>query len=351
MIAVDAMGGDFAPRSSVYGALQAARKKIPVQLFGDESHIVALLDDAYHRWRTLPISVVHCTESIEMSDEPVQAVVRKKDSSLVQAFKAVAAGKASAVVSAGNSGAALVAGSLILKKVPGLLRPAIGDFLPTQQGKIFCLDLGANVDCKPEYLLQFALMGSAYVSVVEGIDTPRVALLSNGAEPAKGSRLVKQTHEVLAKSTLNFVGNVEPSEMFNGHVDVLVCDGFAGNIMLKAIEGTAQAITTWLRHGYNQSIWTKIAGIFNKFVLRGLKKKIDYAQKGGALLLGLQHPCIIAHGCSDDRAMFHAIEYAYQVVNNNRVGAFNAKLSDLLSDHVQIHNQLVNQGLHSEVTL
>lgn len=330
MIAVDAMGGDYAPQAAVTGALKAAQKGIPLILFGNERQIIHILDQSYSQWRKLPISIVHCSEVILMGENPVSAVRTKSDSSLVKALKAVADGQAEAVISAGNSGAGLVAASLYLGKIPGVMRPAIGDFLPTPSGSIFCVDLGANVDCKPEHLLSFAIMGHAYVQVAKGIDRPRVALLSNGAERAKGTRLIKESYLLLEQADINFIGNLEPRDMFTGVADVLVCDGFAGNIMLKAIEGTVTTLIEWQKKAYMRNWVTKLTGLFHQFLMRGLKKKVDYAQKGGALLLGVQHPFIIAHGCSDARAFFHAIEYAQQVAHGKAYYQFVQMVGTLL---------------------
>lgn len=330
MIAVDAMGGDYAPQAAVTGALKAAQKGIPLTLFGNERQIIHILEQLYSQWRKLPIGIVHCSESILMGDNPVHAVRTKLDSSLVVALKAVAEGRADAVISAGNSGAGLVAASLFLGKIPGVLRPAIGDFLPTPSGTIFCVDLGANVDCKPEHLLSFAIMGHAYVRVAHGIERPRIALLSNGAERAKGTRLIKEAHMLLEQADINFIGNLEPRDMFTGVADVLVCDGFAGNIMLKAIEGTVTTLIEWQKKAYMRNWATKLTGLMHQFLMRGLKKKVDYAQKGGALLLGVEHPFIIAHGCSDARAFFHAIEYAHQVAHDKTYRQFAQTVGDLV---------------------
>jgi glycerol-3-phosphate acyltransferase PlsX len=351
VIAVDAMGGDYAPRAAVTGALKAAQKGIPLILFGNERQIVHILDQTYSQWRKLPITIDHCSEVITMEENPIASVRSKLDSSLVLACKAVADGRADAVISAGNSGAALVAGSLFLGKIPGVIRPAIGDFLPTPSGTIFCVDLGANVDCKPEHLLSFAFMGHAYVQVANGIERPRIALLSNGAERAKGTKLVKEAYLLLEQSDINFIGNLEPRDMFTGVADVLVCDGFAGNIMLKAIEGTVTTLIEWQKKAYMRNWATKLTGLFHQFLMRGLKKKVDYAQKGGALLLGVQHPCIIAHGCSDTRAFFNAIEYAHRVASSKTYYQFTQVVEDLMRRERKHGSMFHGMGSQSEVAL
>ena len=335
MIAVDAMGGDYAPHAIVYGAFNAARRGISVSLFGDLIQITSKLEQLAHKyklasWQSLPITIVHTSQKISMHDEPSRAVMHKKDSSLVKAVQTVADGKALAIVSAGNSGAALVAGTLILGRVDGILRPAIGDFLPTQSGSIFCMDLGANTDCKPEYLEQFAIMGHAYVRLMKGIEKPRIALLSNGAEAYKGSLLVKQAYELLKESGLNFVGNVESREMFEDQADVIVCDGFVGNVLLKGIQGTARAMMAWIDQERASSWWYSLGLLLSKGLFRSLKSKIDYAKKGGALLLGVNSPLIIAHGCSNEIAMEQAIVFAHQVVSEQRLVRFNAIIKQML---------------------
>lgn len=328
MIAVDAMGGDYAPQAIVYGAFNAARRGISVSLYGDSSQLVPLLEQCaithnIKSWKALPIEIVHTTEKICMHDEPSRAVLHKKDSSLVRAVQAVRDGKAKAIVSAGNSGAALVAGTLILGRVDGILRPAIGDFLPTKTGSIFCIDLGANTDCKPEYLEQFAIMGVAYVKLMSGITSPRVALLSNGSEPYKGSLVVKQAYERLQNSALNFVGNLESRDMFDDQADVIVCDGFVGNVLLKGIQGTARAMMAWIDQERKASWRYSLGLLLSKGLFRSLKQKIDYAKKGGALLLGVHSPLIIAHGCSNADAIEQAIIFAHQVVEEKRIERFN----------------------------
>jgi glycerol-3-phosphate acyltransferase PlsX len=336
MIAVDTMGGDYAPHAIVQGAYNAACHGISVGLFGDSQQIQAILDhlapaSSKKAWRSLPITLFHTTQVIAMDSEPGRAVLKYKDSSLVAAVQAVADGKAQAIVSAGNSGAALVAGTLVLGRVDGVERPAIGAYLPTKQGSIFCLDMGANTDCKPEYLEQFAYMGHAYVSLQRGVAKPRIALLSNGAEPYKGNQATKQAYALLEESAINFVGNLEARDIFDDKADVLVCDGFAGNILLKSVQGTARAMVAWIDQARAGSWLYTFGLLLSKGLFKGLKNKIDYAKKGGALLLGVRHPLIVAHGCSNAEAIEHAIMFANQVVQDNFVPRFNAQVSSLLA--------------------
>lgn len=333
MIALDAMGGDNAPHVTVLGAIQAARKGVDVGLFGDQDVLLPLLEKADSNWSTLSITVFHCTQTIGMNDEPTTSVIRQTDASLVRACRAVADGIADAVVSAGNSGAALVAGTFILGRVDHVLRPAIGTFLPTKSGSIFCLDLGANADCKPTYLEQFAFMGHFYVKIMKGIAVPRVALLSNGAESYKGSLLVKEAYKRLSSADkLDFVGNLEARDLFDDRADVLVCDGFSGNVLLKAMQGTASAMNNWMQQEGARSWLGLIGGLFMRPIARRVRKKTSYATQGGALLLGLKYPCIIAHGCSSALAIEQALLFAHKTVEDRVLYAFNQELAACLKE-------------------
>ncbi len=331
MIALDAMGGDHAPQVTVQGAINAARKGVPVTLFGNENLLIPLLDAYYARWRDVSISIVHCTQQINMDEEPSRSVVKKYDASLVRAVQAVADGDAHAMVTAGNSGAALVAGTLLIGRVAGLRRPALGNFLPTPQGALFCMDLGANTDCKAEFLQQFALMGHVYVQMMLGINQPRVALLANGAEPYKGSLLVKQAYALLEHNPLiNFVGNLEARDIFDGRADVLVCDGFTGNIMLKTAQGTVKAVSTWLKQEAAFSWWNTLKLACSASLFKKLKQKTDYTAQGGALLLGLNKPVIVAHGCSTAAGIEQALLYTHMTVQDQVVPRFNEQVCRML---------------------
>lgn len=348
MIALDAMGGDFAPDVTVRGAINAAKKGITIGLYGDERRIIALLDRMEPFWQNLPLTVIHCSETIGMGEEPSRSVVRKKDSSLVQAMHAVACGEAKAVVSAGNSGAALVAGTLILGRAEGILRPAIGNFLPhTQSSPLFCMDIGANIDCKPEHLEQFAYMGHAYVKKVKGIAEPRIALLSNGAEAYKGSSLIKKAYDRLSHCGLNFVGNLESRDVFDGRADVLVCDGFSGNILIKTMQGTAYAISHWLKQEQARSFMHRMFFALGWRLLSRVRHKMNYAQrKGGALLLGLKHPLIVAHGCSGVQAIESAIELAHKTVRDNFIPSFNEEVARIMTEKRVTLSDTIKSMLH-----
>jgi glycerol-3-phosphate acyltransferase PlsX len=329
MIAVDAMGGDLAPDVVVQGAISASRSGIPVLLCGDKSIIQRLLSKYDSSWKRLPISIEHCADMIGMDEAPSKSVVQKTDSSIVRAMHAVASGRAHAVVSAGNSGAVLVASTLILGRLPEVSRPAIGGFIPTRHGGIFCLDLGANIDCKPEHLVQFAIMGHAYVSAVKNVVAPRIALLSNGHEPYKGSELVKKVYEQLAGLDINFVGNLEARDMFDNRADVLVCDGFVGNVMLKTAEGTIRATRDWLTQYVKELPWWRrlLAGM-GTHIFKNMYAQLDYARTGGALLLGVKKPVVVAHGCSSAHAIDQAIRFAARVVDQDIVTHFAARLQE-----------------------
>ena len=331
MVAVDAMGGDFAPEAIVVGSYNAAKRNTPVVLFGDEKKIIAILQKCDNLWQQLSIKIVHCDSVIKMDDIPTKEILKKKDSSLVRAVNSVVNGDCKAFVSAGNSGAILVAGTLISGRIKGVLRPAIGEFLPGRNGPVFFMDLGANVDCKPEHLEQFAAMGHAYVSLQKNIFRPKIALLSNGHEPCKGCVVVKQAHCLLKKSKLNFIGNIESRTALEKNcADVVVCDGFSGNVLLKSVQGVAKTLAHWLKQEHKSSFFSKIAYLFNASIYKRLMKRMDYSTKGGALLLGVNHPIIIAHGCSKDRAITNAILFAHDVVKQKIIEKFSKKVQEVL---------------------
>jgi len=330
MIAVDVMGGDYAPQEAVQGALAAAKMGVPVILFGNQDKVMLLLSHYYPRWRSLPIELVHCSDVIEMDEDPLKGMLRKKDSSIIRALQAVHSGKAQAFVSAGNSGAVVAAATIIVGRVSGVHRPAIGTFLPTNHGSLFCLDLGANPDCKPEYMVQFAHMGYAYTRLVKHIAQPRIALLSNGHESYKGSSLVKKAFELISQTDLEFVGNIESRDIFSGRADVIVTDGFTGNVLLKSIQGTAKAVMDWMKDEASRSLFLKVILGLTYPLLGRIKNKIDYARTGGALLLGVNKPIVIAHGSSKEEAIMQAILFAKKTVDEKIIPTFNETLKVLL---------------------
>ncbi|KIL44851.1 phosphate acyltransferase PlsX [Jeotgalibacillus soli] len=306
-IAVDAMGGDHAPKEVVLGAMKAVEEfpSIYITLYGDESKIRPYLTEDKN------ITIVHTVETILGTDEPVRAVRRKKDASMVLMAQSVKDGDADACVSAGNTGALMAAGLFVVGRIKGIDRPALSPTLPTMDGKGFVmLDLGANADAKPEHLLQYAIMGSIYAEKVRGISSPTVGLLNIGTEEKKGNDLTKAAFELLKDADIHFIGNVEARDLLEGAADVVVTDGFTGNMVLKSIEGTVQALFGMLKETFTSSLKSKLAAGLVKQDLRQLKNKMDYTEYGGAALFGLSAPVIKAHGSSNANAIYNAIKQA-----------------------------------------
>ena len=313
-IAVDAMGGDNSPAVEVAGAVAACRRwGCQVILVGDTGRIQAELSN--HVTQGLSISIHHASEVVGMHDSPSDAVRKKKDSSIRVAFNLAKQGDACAVVSAGNSGAIMAAGMHVFGRVKGVERPAIGTSLPNLDDQTMVLDMGANVDCKPSHLYQFAVMGSIYVEHLLGKSRPRVGLLSNGAEEKKGNELTRETHQLLKTSKLNYLGYVEGGDVYNGSVDVVVCDGFVGNVLLKVSEGLARAIGTMLKSEIESRFLAKMGYFLSRPAFDAFKKKINPAEYGGAPLLGIAGTGIVCHGSSDPVAFSIAIRQAGEYAN------------------------------------
>ncbi len=313
-IALDAMGGDHAPAVTVAGAIRAAdRLSVRVLLVGDRTALEAELGRSPRPPRGLEI--VPADSVIQMDENPGPALLRKRTSSIVVATDLVKDGRACAVVSAGNSGAAMGAATLRLGLLPGVDRPAIAMLLPSQRGPVIILDVGATVDCRPENLRDFARMGSVYAQCVLHVDRPRVGLLSIGEEPSKGNALTKQAHPVLKEEPINFIGNVEGRHVAEGNVDVVVCDGFVGNAILKSIEGYAELIWSLLRERLATSWRSRLGAWMLRPALRRLAEEFDYASYGGALLLGVNGICIIGHGRSTPAAVENAIRVAKELAD------------------------------------
>lgn len=320
-IALDAMGGNHAPEATVLGALEAL-KEVPgvhVTLVGNEKSIKDEL--AGKTYPDSRLEILHATEVVGMDETPSAAIRRKKDSSVRKAVELVRDGKAQAVVSAGNSGAAMGTALLLLGKAPGVDRPAIATIMPTYKKPFVLLDAGANVDCSPENLFQFAFMGNAYSKLVLHRTRPRVALMSIGEETTKGNEVSKEAFKLLENAGLNFIGNVEGKEMFMGKADVMVCDGFTGNTVLKSCEGLADAMMRMLKKEIN-NLWAgKLGYMILKPAIDAFRRKTDYAESGGAPLLGLNGTCIIGHGHSSPKAIMNAIRVAseFSEKEGNRV--------------------------------
>ena len=318
-VALDAMGGDRGPDVNIVGALRAHRAGIPVLLVGDEKKI--------RQPRKGALPVLHAAEAVEMDESAARSVRAKPGSSIRAAIDALKTGKACAAVSCGNTGAFMAAATLVLGRIEGVDRPAITTVVPrTDGGNLVILDLGANTDPKPEHLAQFARLGDAFARVVLRLDRPRIGLLSNGEEPSKGNDLTRAAHALIENLPLEFVGNVEPPQAFHGACDVLVCDGFVGNILLKSIEATAEVVGGILR----REILAHPSSRFGAWLLQGalgrVRRQTAYSSIGGALLLGVDGVVVVAHGRSDATAVSGAIAYAHRCAQDDLVARIRTAL-------------------------
>jgi len=311
VIALDAMGGDFGPEVIIPAAAKvlSRRKPLSIILVGDEERLRSCaqkhgikLDDR--------LIIQHASEVVEMHDEPAQAMRKKKDSSMRVAINLVHDGKADAVVSAGNTGALMATARFVLKTLPGIDRPAICTTIPSRNGHTHMLDLGANVDCSAEHLFQFAVMGSVLTEAIDNVERPRVGLLNIGSEAMKGNAQVKAADEYLADAPLNYIGFVEGDDIYSDKVDVVVCDGFVGNISLKTAEGVAKLISYYMKEEFKRGLYNKLAGLIALPVLKAFRKRIDPGAYNGASLLGLKGIVIKSHGGADVNAYANAIEIA-----------------------------------------
>ena len=311
-IAVDAMGGDHAPQSEVEGALLAAREHgVRVLLVGQEDVLRAEL--ARHKTDGLPVEVLAASQVIAMGENPIRALRKKRDSSLHVAARAAQEGRADGVVTAGNTGAAMAIVKTTLGMLPGVDRPALASVFPTKRGTpSVLLDVGANVDCKPQHLQQFAIMGEVYYRVMFGEPRPRVGLLSIGEEASKGNEVVRETHRRLKESSLSFdfVGNVEGRDVYTGDVHVVVCDGFIGNVALKISEGLVDALVSMLKEALGSTLSAKVGSLLSRQAYENFKKRVDYTESGGVPLLGIKGVCVICHGRSNANAIKNAIRVA-----------------------------------------
>jgi glycerol-3-phosphate acyltransferase PlsX len=314
------MGGERAPQAVVRGAVEACRHHFgEIVLVGKEGTIRAEL--AKHHLKDLPISIVNASEVVEPYEHPTQSVRQKPDSSIVVGMHLLKKGEVSAFVSAGNSGAVMAAALLILGRIEGVERPALSHFYSTPWHSVLLLDVGANADCKPSFLVQFAQMGCVYMEKVFGVERPRVGLLSSGEEEGKGNQLVRESHKLLKSTGLNFVGNVEGNNIANGMADVIVTDGFTGNIMLKTGEGLGEMVLRSLKQAPAKRPYLKISALFLGPALRAVLSGLDYAEHGGATLLGVNGNVVIAHGRSDARAIKSAIFIAKQAAERGALEA------------------------------
>jgi phosphate acyltransferase len=322
IIALDAMGSDRAPKPEVEGAILAARHyDVEVVLVGKEEVIQAELEQ--HRfWRRLPISVVNAREVIGMQEKAAQAVRTKRDSSMRVGSRLVRDGKASGFVTAGNTGAAMATAKMVLGAIPGVDRPALAAVFPTAQGTATILiDVGANVDSKPQNLQQFAIMGELYYRSIFGgkfpsADHPRVGVLSIGEEETKGNELTREAYKLIKELPMNFVGNVEGRDLYNGRADVLVCDGFVGNVALKISEGMVETVRFLLKQSLQATITSQVGFLLSRKAFADFKKRLDYSEYGGAPLLGIKGVCIVSHGSSNANAIKNAVRVAMEFANS-----------------------------------
>lgn len=335
-IALDAMGGDKAPHATVKGAILALEEMphIEIILVGQEDRIQEELEKySYDKER---IKIEQASEVIGMDDEPVSAVRKKKDSSMNVALDLVKQNVADAAVSAGNTGALITASQLKLKRIKGVMRPAIATVFPNKKGHMVVLDVGANADCKPEFLDHFAILGSKYAEILLGIENPKVGLLNIGSEEGKGNELTRDSFEILSKhKNINFCGNIEPHRMLDGDIDVVVTDGYTGNILLKATEGAAKFIIDFLKKEISDSFVSKIGALFMKTVFKKLKKKMDASEYGGAIFLGLNHISVKAHGGSDAKAIKNAIKAASRFIEQDFVEKVKSEMEKLSENVIE----------------
>ncbi|MBN1557669.1 MAG: phosphate acyltransferase PlsX [Lentisphaerae bacterium] len=333
-VAVDAMGGDYAPREIVRGAVHAARELPGVSrviLVGEREAVERELDACGGSGEKL--EVFAASQVVGMDESPALAVRRKRDASVARAVDLVRDGEADIMLSAGNTGAVVVAATLKLRLLEGVLRPAIAAVMPTRDRPFVLIDAGANIDSDEQLLCQFAVMGSAYARVVLGRRNPLVGLLSIGGEEIKGSETTKAAYRLLARSDLNFKGNVEGHDLFAGHIDVAVCDGFLGNVVLKTSESAARAIGHWMRREFMRTPWRMLGAGMLRGALKAMEHKMDPETHGGAPLLGVNGICAITHGASSERAIFHAIRTACESVDQH--------LNDTLAQEIEKLNTIL----------
>ena len=321
-IIVDAMGGDNAPFEIVKGAISAAKEfNAHIILTGRVEEILRCIEKMGLKELPAGVEIANATEVIEMDEEPVMAYRKKKDSSMTVGLNMLEEGQGDAMVSAGSTGALLSGATLVVKRIPGVKRAALAPILPNAAGGVMLIDCGANVECTPQYLLQFAYMGSCYTEFVRGIKSPRIGLLNNGTEKTKGTQLQIETYELLEEAhtagKLNFIGNVEAKDVMHGVCDVVVCDGYSGNVLLKATEGAASFVMKEIKKTLTANIKTKIAALLVKKEVYDLKERMSADKVGGTALLGISKPVIKAHGSSNADAIKSAIRQAITAANSN----------------------------------
>jgi glycerol-3-phosphate acyltransferase PlsX len=326
-IAVDAMGGDHAPRAAIEGALSAARSlRLSLILFGPEGRLSAELE-RYPFASSVDLEIRHAAEVVEMGEAPVVAIRRKPRASIRLAAEAVARGEADAVFTAGNTGAAVIAAHAAFGMLPGVDRPALAATIPTRAGSAVLLDSGANVECRPAHLLQFATMGAVFARLSLQLEHPRVGLLSIGEEETKGNDLTRETHRLLKDSSLNFVGNLDARGLYSGEADVIVCDGFTGNIALKVSESVVETVEGLLSDELSTTFTTRLGSLLSRRAFRRFRRRVDYAESGGAPLLGVSRPCVIGHGRSGPKAIRNALALTQRYVAAGLLDRLGAELA------------------------
>jgi glycerol-3-phosphate acyltransferase PlsX len=330
VIALDAMGSDRAPRPEIEGAIQAARHYgVRVALVGPEAALRAELS-RYSAASGLPIDIVHASEVITMDDKAMQAVRAKRDSTMRVGLRLVREGRAAGFITAGNTGAAMATAKMVLGAIPGVDRPALAAVFPTAVGTVaILLDVGANVDCKPQNLEQFAVMGEIYFRSMFGTRRPRIGLLSIGEEETKGNELTREAFQLLKQLPLNFVGNVEGRDLYGGQVDVIVADGFVGNVVLKTSEGVANLVRATLKESLKATITRQVGYLLSRSAFSDFKKRLDHTEYGGAPLLGVKGVCFITHGSSNANAIKNAIRVAAEFADRRINGKIEKELATI----------------------
>jgi glycerol-3-phosphate acyltransferase PlsX len=349
VIAVDAMGSDRAPRPEVEGAILACRHHdVRVMLVGREPELRQELQREFEKHptaRNLPIEIVHATEVIGMGEKAAHAVRSKRDSTMRVGLRLVREGRAAGFVTAGNTGAAMATAKMVLGALPGVDRPALAAVFPTSEGTAAILvDVGANVDCKPQHLAQFAVMGEIYSRSIFGAQRPRVGLLSIGEEEGKGNELTREAYGLIKQLPLNFVGNVEGRDLYSGKIDVIVCDGFVGNVALKVSEGLVTTVRYLLKESLTSTISSKMGALLSRRAFEDFKKRLDYAEYGGAPLLGLKGVCIVGHGSSNSTAIKNAIRVAAQYADTRINDKIEKGLSSQRPRRQAVHTDSIGAG-------
>lgn len=317
-IIIDAMGGDHAPQAPIEAGVQAAKVlDVDIVFVGKTDVLQAELRK--YQYPAEKIRIVHAETLISNHEEPAKAVRSKKDSSIVIAANLLKDGEGDALLSMGNTGALLAAGLLIVGRIKGILRPALATLLPSAKGPKMLIDAGANTNCKPENLVQFGIMGSLYMSGVMDIKNPTVGLMSNGEEEGKGDELTKETYPLLQQAPVNFIGNIEGRDVMEGNADVITCDGFVGNVILKTVEGMGSVVGSEIKNLFTRNLLTKLGAAFVMKGIKDFRKKMDYREYGGAPLLGTKKPVIKGHGSSDAKAVFNAIRQAKKFVETGMI--------------------------------